>query len=409
MKKILKYCFNTNKWSPSKAEWLTLMSSLPREERERIARYAFKRDQKQTLMGQILTRHALKLMLNMKWIHLCVQRDIKSGRPYLNQTETARLANMRQLFKTNVVLDFNITHAGDYTGLVAGVAAGPAAESAAAAAVSGAHGFRLGIDMMKIDVERARAAAANNTSSDTAIDLYGLYEAELANYARVITSKFGESERAYIQARSNSVERLTAFYRLWCLKESYVKATGDGIGFDLRRIECSINSDLFIDLSGAAASPASHRNKCLVVDNTQVAVDTRPVKNCKFYEQYFLNRVENSVDHLSELYILTFCVIDQNSGEAASGGSSSGGSQPSTPTASVSSGGLCSSGEAELLEEFREVTLADVMSSVVAVEPVTPVNSHEFEKMWTEFSEKTEKPFAPTTVNQQQQAGADEP
>jgi 4'-phosphopantetheinyl transferase len=372
MKKILKYFFNTNKWSPTKTEWLTLLCTLPKDERERIARYMFKRDQKQTLLGQLLIRHTLRQLLNIKWNHLTVQRDSKS-RPFLNQAATAKLANLKTLFKTNVVVDFNVTHSGDYTSVVAAVAAGPADSSAAA--VSGI-GFRLGVDMMKIDVERSRAANPAETN------IYNLYESELSNYARVVGAKFGDTERNYIQNKSNSVEKLTAFYRLWCLKESYVKAIGEGIGFDLRRIECSISSDLFIDLN---SSSSNHRNKCLVVDNTQVQVDARPVRNCKFYEQYFLNRIENSLDHLSELYILTFCVIDSNEAVASS---------PSSPTAAAAAA-AAEINSSEVLEEFKEISLSDLMSSAVAVEQITPANNAEFEKSWTDFCDKTEKPFTP--------------
>jgi 4'-phosphopantetheinyl transferase len=368
MKKILKYCFNTNKWSPTKTEWLHLLCTLPKEERERISRYMFKRDQKQTLLGQLLIRHALRQLLNIKWSHLTVQRDAKN-RPFLNQAETARLAGLKTLFKTNVVVDFNVTHAGDYASVVAAVAAGPA--DSCAAPVSGL-GFRLGADMMKIDVARARLASPADTS------LYGLYEAELSAYSRVLNAKFGDAERAFVQSKSNAVERLTAFYRLWCLKESYAKAIGEGVGFDLRRIECSISSDLFIDLS---SSSPMHRNKCLVVDSTHVLVDAKPVRNARFYEQYFLNRIEDSLDHLSELYILTFCVIDSNECGAPS--------SPPPPS------------ENHVLEEFKEVTLSDVMGSAVVVEPITPVNSPEFEKSWAEFCDKAEQPYTPVPPIQQ--------
>ena len=353
MKKLLKYYFNTNKWSPTKAEWLALLCALPKDERERISRYMFKRDQKQTLIGQVLIRYTLKNQFNLKWNHIVLSRDAKS-RPYLNQAETVKLSGMKNLFKSSV-LDFNVTHSGDYSAIVSGVLT-------TTSEVSSGLNFRIGVDMMKIDIDRSKIVNPDETN------LYNLYESELGQYARVINSKFGDNERNFIQNKSNSVEKLTAFYRLWCLKESYVKAVGDGIGFDLRRIECQITSDLFIDLN----NNSTNRNKCLVVDNTHVAVDAKPVRNCKFYEQYFLNRIENNLNHLSELYILTFCVIEVDTASSAS----------------AESGG-------EMLEEFKEVNLSDVMSCVIPVENIGPVNEPDFEKNWSEFCEKAEKPFTP--------------
>jgi hypothetical protein len=39
---------------------------------------------------------------------------------------------------------------------------------------------------------------------------------------------------------SEKAERLT---KIWCLKEAYVKAIGEGVGFGLRRIDVSLTDD----------------------------------------------------------------------------------------------------------------------------------------------------------------------
>ena len=357
MKKVLKYCFNTNKWAPTKTEWINLLCSLPKDERERIARYMFKQDCKQTLIGQILVRYCLKNLLNLKWNHISIARDGKS-RPFLNLTETAKLSNVKTV--KNAITDFNLSHSGDYAAIVTGLVLNTSSSTNEA---SNGNMFKIGTDMMKIDIERSKLANPDESN------IYNLYESELSRYARIIGSKFGEAEQSYINSRSNAIEKLTAFYRLWCLKESYVKAIGDGLTFDVRRIECQISSDLFIDLNSVGAN----RNKCLVVNNTQILVDAKPVKTCKFYEQYFLNRIETNLNHLSELYILTFCILENEAAAA-------------------------SSNTDELLEEFKEISLSDIMSSVVPLEQMNPVNSLDFEKDWSEFCEKTEKPL-PATPN----------
>ena len=71
---------------------------------------------------------------------------------------------------------------------------------------------------------------------------------ELQRHERVIAGKFSAAEQAFIHGKPSPVERLSAFYRLWALKESYVKALGDGLGFDLKRIEVRARFFIYFDL-----------------------------------------------------------------------------------------------------------------------------------------------------------------
>jgi hypothetical protein len=115
----------------------------------------------------------------------------------------------------------------------------------------------------------------------------------------VIRTKFSASEKEFINSRPNSVEKLASFYRLWCLKESYIKATGVGlVGLDESKLEFRISSDLMID-------PTKKRN--LIAEDTQLRVDSKVKSECKFYEQYF---IPNGKQHHVDLHVVTTCLID---------------------------------------------------------------------------------------------------
>ncbi|XP_014662961.1 PREDICTED: L-aminoadipate-semialdehyde dehydrogenase-phosphopantetheinyl transferase-like [Priapulus caudatus] len=54
--------------------------------------------------------------------------------------------------------------------------------------------------------------------------------------------QYTDHEWVTILKNPDEQEQLCAFYRLWCLKESYIKAVGIGIGFELKRMEFHIYS-----------------------------------------------------------------------------------------------------------------------------------------------------------------------
>ncbi|RNA39483.1 L-aminoadipate-semialdehyde dehydrogenase-phosphopantetheinyl transferase [Brachionus plicatilis] len=343
MRKILKFCFNTTAWSPSRSEWLALLSSLPKEERERTTSYMFKRDSKQTLIGQALIRYCIKCFLNTDWQNICIGRNSKN-RPFLKLKETLCLS---QLKSVDFVIDFNVSHSGDYTIIIAGMF--PTKKKADDLEESP----KLGSDVMKIDITRSKIRHPNESDEF-------LFQHQLELFERVVESKFSNAEKAYIHNRPNPVERLTAFYRLWSLKESYVKAQGDGIGFDIKRIECIPRSDLLFDLNS---------KKGLVIEDTQILVDSKLVKNCRFYEQYFMyssDSVPNQYpSQRPHLHIMTHCIIESDKS-------------------------IKDRKDADQIGEFVEIGLNDILKDLSYVENIEEFS--EFEEMWKGFSQKDEKP-----------------
>lgn len=344
MRELLKLCFNTSAWIPNRSEWLLLLSSLPKDERSRIINYVFKRDSKQTLIGQVLIRYCLKIFLNTSWQNICIGRNSKN-RPYLKVKETLCLSQIKSI---DFTIDFNVSHSGDYTIIIAGKFSAKKKDDIEELP-------RLGSDVMKIDITRSKLKYPNETNEF-------LFQHQLDLLERVIESKFSNIEKSYIYNRPNPVEKLTAFYRLWSLKESFVKAQGDGIGFDIKRIECIPRSELLFDLNS---------KKAVVVDDTQIMVDSKLVKNCKFNEQYYMYSSNSMLNHhpgeKPNLHIMCHCIIESEKS-------------------------LKERKDVDQIGEFVEIDLNDILKSVCSIDNIED-NLNEFEEMWKTFSQKDEKPF----------------
>jgi len=353
MKKFLKYCFNTAAWQPSKVEWLQLLSAISKEERDKVTRFMFKRNAKQTLIGRVLIRYCLNSLLNIEWSSLCIGQTAKE-RPYLKIKETSCLARLGT-FQYHV--DFNVSHAGDYTVIFAGAQSLNDKRSADGELDDL---FKLGADVMKIEVSE-KTRANNPDDSEEAV-----YQKELNSHDRVINSKFSNAEKQFIYNKLSPVEKLSAFYRLWCLKESFVKALGEGVGFDLKRIEAVPSSELFIDFNS---------KKHLVAMDTCVYVDSKLVKTCKFYEQYFTNNLGNRDPNVkTQLHIMTACVIEKEKSV-----SSADSSQAKTK-----------------MNEFVELNLEDLLSCIAkcsSLDVIDNSNDQEYEEYWSKYCQKAESPL----------------
>jgi len=83
----------------------------------------------------------------------------------------------------------------------------------------------LGIDIMKVELRR-------NTTLDK---IFSLMNRQFTEREWRFINNTGTPARTFDPSAVNG--RLFNFYRLWCLKESYVKAIGTGIKFGLQRIE----------------------------------------------------------------------------------------------------------------------------------------------------------------------------
>lgn len=69
----------------------------------------------------------------------------------------------------------------------------------------------------------------------------GLGSGSVSDFFRIMKRQFTEKEWRTITSMNNEWLQLDMFHRHWALKESFIKAIGVGIGFDLQRIEFNVS------------------------------------------------------------------------------------------------------------------------------------------------------------------------
>ena len=225
----IRWAFNALAWKPTKQQLLLALSSISPEENKRVQKFLFKDDYKLGLVGRLLIRKCIHTVLHIPWKEIVLDRSEK-GKPKLGNDLQER------------TFSFNISHQGNYTVLAASTAQ------------------NVGIDIMKF-------VTPNNT--------------DIPSFFKLMKGQFVEGEWKYIHNFENEWTKLKAFYRLWCLKESYVKAVGVGIGshsaalfnfrINTRLLDVSDDcNDSVLYLKNLPQSWTFH--ECLLDDNHIVAV-----------------------------------------------------------------------------------------------------------------------------------------
>ncbi|KAM6286785.1 L-aminoadipate-semialdehyde dehydrogenase-phosphopantetheinyl transferase isoform 1-T1 [Spheniscus humboldti] len=141
--------------------------------------------------GRLLIRKLIAEKLCIPWNEIHLQRTSK-GKPFLANNVFSIYSNY----------NFNVSHQGDYAVL--------AAEPE----------LQVGIDIMKTDLPGSSS---------------------IPNFFRIMKRQFTETEWGVIKSMSNEWMQLDMFHRHWALKESFLKAVGVGIGFNLQRIEFNVS------------------------------------------------------------------------------------------------------------------------------------------------------------------------
>ncbi|UJR22041.1 hypothetical protein I4U23_025109 [Adineta vaga] len=179
---MYRFYFNCHHWKPTRDQWFYANRCLPIVELQRIDEYAYQRDVKFVLIGQLLIRYLLSHVFQEKSSSFNIQRT-KSNRPYLQSNDS---------------FDFNLSH---HNQLVC---------------IAGTFNGQIGCDTM----------------------LYQSKQLRKENYD-LFRKKFTLNEFDFIRKNSKN------FYRLWSLKESYVKWLGIGIGFPLLRLNFHLQRENF--------------------------------------------------------------------------------------------------------------------------------------------------------------------
>nr|XP_046170915.1 L-aminoadipate-semialdehyde dehydrogenase-phosphopantetheinyl transferase [Oncorhynchus gorbuscha] len=191
----VRWAFRCGSWTPSRSEWLLAARCVQREEKERIGQFMFAKDAKSAMAGRLLLRRLVCDRMGVPWSDICLERSPR-GKPYL--------ANPACSSPETMGWSFNISHQGDYAVLAA------------------EQGLQVGVDVMKTTMP-------GSTS--------------VPEFFRIMTRQFTDYEWSVIRRAGSEWEQLTMFYRHWALKESFIKAIGTGLGFNLQRAEFHLSPE----------------------------------------------------------------------------------------------------------------------------------------------------------------------
>ncbi|KAM6988393.1 L-aminoadipate-semialdehyde dehydrogenase-phosphopantetheinyl transferase [Tautogolabrus adspersus] len=195
----VRWAFRCKSWTPSRSDWLFAARCIQREEKDRIGQFVFAKDAKSSMAGRLLLRRFVCEMMGIPWSEIRLERSPR-GKPYL----AAPLKVGSDSGLEQPAWSFNLSHQGDYAVLAA------------------EQGMQVGVDIMK--------TAMPGSSS-------------VPEFFRIMTRQFTVYEWSVIQSAGSEHQQLATFYRHWALKESFIKAIGTGLGFNLQRVEFHLTSE----------------------------------------------------------------------------------------------------------------------------------------------------------------------
>ncbi|XP_068121070.1 L-aminoadipate-semialdehyde dehydrogenase-phosphopantetheinyl transferase [Hyperolius riggenbachi] len=187
----VRWAFPCSRWAPGRPEWLLCASCVQPEEKHRIGQFMFTRDVKAAMAGRLLMRKLIAEKLHVPWDKIRLDRTAK-GKPFLASPFPPELPKF----------NFNVSHQGEYAVL--------AAEPE----------LQVGVDIMKTDLPGSGSTE---------------------EFFRLMHRQFTDREWHSIKGMDGSWAQLDMFYRHWTLKESFIKAIGVGLGFNLQRIEFEVS------------------------------------------------------------------------------------------------------------------------------------------------------------------------
>ncbi|KAL4448944.1 hypothetical protein ABPG77_007661 [Micractinium sp. CCAP 211/92] len=198
----LRWAVQTAAWGArvGPEEWAFLLSLLQEDERQQCLRHRQLEDQRRALVARLLARRAAAVSLGLPQSAVDCRRT-KGGKPYVANDLPGKADGPAPNW------NYSVSHEGDYVIL--------AAEPVCI----------CGCDVVAPLRRRRRA------------------NEPLAAFLARFDRQFTPAERQRIRSAGGDAEQEAEFSKLWALKEAYVKATGEGLGFDLGKVEFSISGN----------------------------------------------------------------------------------------------------------------------------------------------------------------------
>ncbi|KAI1181242.1 phosphopantetheinyl transferase [Nemania sp. FL0916] len=182
------------------------LALLTQDERTKVLKYYFVADAKMALTSHLLKHWVVSKSCGVRWRETKLSADA-NGKPVFKDSEG----------RQPVV--FNVSHQAGLVALVAATNAG-----------GDCSGIQIGVDVVCVNERQTRDHRMIRAEGwprfvDMHADVFGRSEATYL--------KTGVDGRpAYLALRSEDEKRdwkLRAFYTLWCLREAYVKMTGEAL------------------------------------------------------------------------------------------------------------------------------------------------------------------------------------
>ncbi len=195
-----RYVTFVNKWNLTERNWLTILNCITTSEAETTTRFIFDKDKRMALGSRLLHRKVACESFGMDWKDVKMERR-KGYKPVLQYSHAPKTWNM------------NVSHHG---GLVA----------------IASDSYRLcGVDTMDL--------------TDGDMHSHSLKETE--DYLDCFRDTFTSFEWLFINGllptQRKNLDRIHRFLIQWSMKEAYVKAIGEGLIFDLLRVEFKGSGD----------------------------------------------------------------------------------------------------------------------------------------------------------------------
>ncbi|CAN4126412.1 unnamed protein product [Withania somnifera] len=187
-KGVQRWIVDISEWNPSSHYLSFAMSFLPQHEHHSITRFYKMEDQKRALVSRLLQYALIHQVLGIPYNEIVIRRTAE-GKPYLEcDRPSLELPNF----------NFNASHHGDFV------------------AIASEPICLVGLDVV------AQTIPEKETVEE---------------FIQSFSSYFSRLEWFNIINAGSSRQILSEFYRYWSVKEAYVKAIGDGVGYKLDTIE----------------------------------------------------------------------------------------------------------------------------------------------------------------------------
>ncbi|XP_004307066.1 PREDICTED: L-aminoadipate-semialdehyde dehydrogenase-phosphopantetheinyl transferase-like [Fragaria vesca subsp. vesca] len=183
-----RWVVDISEWDPSPEDLTFSLSLLPPSDQSSVTRFVRVEDRKRALVSRLLQYALVLEVLAIPYHQLVINRTLE-GKPYLECGDIC-------LDFPN--FNFNVSHHGDYV------------------AIASEPLCLVGVDIVSIVIPQAET---------------------VPEFLQSFSSYFSSFEWHNICTAGTTHDMLIEFYRYWCLKEAFVKATGSGLVDNLYKVE----------------------------------------------------------------------------------------------------------------------------------------------------------------------------